>query len=49
MQKNIGAEVLRCWNVESEQDAMEWIQRLAARVNGKEELAEEWNGHEQQS
>lgn len=49
MQKNIGAEVLRCWHVESEQDAMEWIQRLAARVNGKEELAEEWNGHEQQS
>ncbi|MGK7379740.1 hypothetical protein ACSFXN_18135 [Planococcus sp. 1R117A] len=48
MQKNIGAEVLRYWQVESEQEAIDWIQKLAAQVNGKEKAAEEWNGHDQQ-
>ncbi|AUD12425.1 hypothetical protein CW734_00695 (plasmid) [Planococcus sp. MB-3u-03] len=27
MQQNIRAEVLKMWNVESEQEAIEWIQR----------------------
>lgn len=46
MQKNIGAEVLKYWHVESEQEAIEWIQKLAVQVNGKEVPAETWDVHE---
>lgn len=46
MQQNIGAEVLKMWNVESEQEAMEWIQKMAVQVNGSEEHPEAWDGHE---
>ncbi|WP_394122067.1 hypothetical protein [Planococcus donghaensis] len=46
MQKNIGAEVLKYWQVESEQEAIEWIQKMAVQVNGKEVPPETWNVHE---
>lgn len=46
MQQNIGAEVLKMWNVESEQEAIEWIQKMAVQVNGREEHSEAWDGHE---
>lgn len=46
MQQNIGAEVLRSWNVKSEKEAIEWIQMLAGQVNGKDTVSEEWDGHE---
>ncbi|WP_211656099.1 hypothetical protein [Planococcus alpniumensis] len=46
MQQNIGAEVLKMWNVESEQEAIEWIQKMAVQVNGSENQAEAWDGHE---
>lgn len=46
MQKNIGAEVLKYWHVESEQEAIEWIQKMAVQVNGKEVSAETWDVHE---
>ena len=46
MHQNIGAEVLRSWNVSSEKEAIEWIQMLAGQVNGNERKLEEWDGHE---
>lgn len=46
MQQNIGAEVLKMWNVESEQEAIEWIQKMAVQVNGSEGPPEAWDGHE---
>lgn len=46
MQQNIGAEVLKQWNVESEQEAIEWIQKMAVQVNGSEEQPEAWDVHE---
>lgn len=46
MQQNIGAEVLRSWNVSSEKEAIEWIHMLARQVNGNETKSEEWDGHE---
>ena len=46
MQQNIGAEVLKMWNVESEQEAIEWIQKMAVQVNGSEEPPEAWDDHE---
>lgn len=48
MHKNIGQEVLKTWNVESEQEAFEWIQKLAVQVNRKEDGNETWDLHEQQ-
>ena len=48
MHKNIGQEVLKAWNVESEQEAIEWIQKLAVQVNRKEDEDETWDHHEQQ-
>lgn len=48
MHKNIGQEVLKAWNVESEQEAIEWIQKLAVQVNRKEDGNETWDPHEQQ-
>ncbi|WP_372868157.1 hypothetical protein [Planomicrobium okeanokoites] len=49
MHKNIGQEVLKAWKVESEQEAIEWIQKLAVQVNRKEDGNETWDPHEQQS
>lgn len=49
MHKNIGQEVLKAWKVESEQEAIEWIQKLAVQVNRKEDGNEMWDPHEQQS
>ncbi|WP_341963532.1 hypothetical protein NM897_17140 (plasmid) [Planococcus maritimus] len=46
MQQNIGAEVLKVWNVESEQEAIEWIQKMAVQVNGSEEQPEAWDVRE---
>lgn len=48
MHKNIGQEVLKAWNVESEQEAIEWIRKLAVQVNRKEDGNETWDQHEQQ-
>lgn len=48
MHKNIGQEVLKAWNVESEQEAFEWIQKLAVQVNQNEEPEEMQDYHEQQ-
>ena len=49
MHKNIGQEVLKAWNVESEQEAIEWIQKLAVQVNRKKDGNKTWDHHEQQS
>jgi len=46
MQQNIGAEVLKMWNVESEQEAIEWIQKMAVQVNGSEDQPMAWDVHE---
>ncbi|MFC3210762.1 hypothetical protein [Planomicrobium okeanokoites] len=48
MHKNIGQEVLKAWKVESEQEAFEWIQKLAVQVNRKEDGNKTWDHHEQQ-
>lgn len=48
MHKNIGQEVLKAWHVESEQEAIEWIQKLSVQVNRKEDGNETWAPHEQQ-
>ncbi|AQQ55579.1 hypothetical protein [Planococcus lenghuensis] len=61
MQQNIGQEVLKTWNIESEQEAIEWIHQLAGQVNGEPEASEqpeqqeepaqlaEWDRHEQRA
>lgn len=49
MHKNIGQEVLKAWHVESEQEAIEWIQKLAVQVNRKDDGNETWDHHGQQS
>lgn len=49
MHKNIGQEVLKAWHVESEQEAIEWIQKLAGQIDRKEDGNETWDHHEQQS
>ncbi|AQQ55241.1 hypothetical protein [Planococcus lenghuensis] len=58
MQQNIGQEVLRAWNIDSEQEAIEWIHQLADQVNEEPKKAEhheepaqltEWDHHEQQT
>lgn len=36
MQVTIGREVFKVWNVGSEQEAIEWIYKLASQVNGIE-------------
>ncbi|MCH4827543.1 hypothetical protein [Planococcus halocryophilus] len=46
MQQNIGAELLKEWNVESEEEAIKWIQKLAVQVNEKKEQPEAWDVHE---
>ncbi|WP_394189529.1 hypothetical protein [Paenisporosarcina quisquiliarum] len=35
MQVNIGRELLKVWNVDSEEEALKWIQELAVHVNGE--------------
>lgn len=42
MQVAIGREVLKVWNVGSEAEAIEWVQKLASQVNGIEH--EEFEG-----
>ena len=34
MQITVGREVLKLWNVTSEEEAIEWVNKLAAQVNG---------------
>jgi len=41
MHLNIGRELLKVWNVDSEEEALAWIQELAVQVNGKNEAIEE--------
>jgi len=41
MHLNIGRELLKVWNVDSEEEALHWIQELAVQVNGKNEEIEE--------
>lgn len=50
MQQEIGKEVLKYWNVASEQEAMEWVRKLANQVNGQkdQEPKEEGYGHQYQ-
>jgi hypothetical protein len=33
MQLNIGRELLKVWNVDSEEEALRWVQELAVQVN----------------
>lgn len=40
MQMNIGRELLKLWNVDSEEEALKWIQELAVQVNGENETRE---------
>lgn len=40
MQLNIGRELLKVWNVDSEEEALKWIQELAVQVNGENETRE---------
>ncbi|MDX1805396.1 MAG: hypothetical protein R3267_00040 [Paenisporosarcina sp.] len=35
MQLNIGRELLKVWNVDSEEEALRWVQELAVQVNGE--------------
>ena len=37
MQLNIGRELLKVWNVDSEEEALRWVQELAVQVNGENE------------
>ncbi|MGE6489811.1 hypothetical protein [Paenisporosarcina sp. NPDC076898] len=40
MQLNIGRELLKVWNVDSEEEALTWIQDLAVQVNGENDTRE---------
>ena len=35
MQLNIGRELLKVWDVDSEEEALRWVQELAVQVNGE--------------
>jgi AmiR/NasT family two-component response regulator len=35
MQLNIGRELLKVWDVDSEEEALRWVQELAVHVNGE--------------
>lgn len=35
MQLNIGRELLKVWHVDSEEDALKWVQKFATQVNGE--------------
>ena len=35
MHLNIGRELLKVWNVDSEEEALEWVHELAVQVNGE--------------
>ncbi|MFJ7828528.1 hypothetical protein [Psychrobacillus sp. NPDC096623] len=41
MHISIGREVLKLWNVESEEEAIKWIQKMAPQVNGMKSVASE--------
>lgn len=41
MHIGIGREVLKLWNVDSEEEAIKWVQKLASKVNGVENVASE--------
>ncbi|MFX3675374.1 MAG: hypothetical protein ACE3JQ_13145 [Paenisporosarcina sp.] len=41
MHIGIGREVLKLWNVGSEEEAIKWVQRMASQVNGVEIVASE--------
>lgn len=38
MYVGIGREVLKLWNVESEEEAIKWVQKMALEVNGEERV-----------
>ena len=49
MHLNIGRELLKVWNVDSEEEALTWIQELAVQVNGKnEEIVENTENKEEE-
>ena len=35
----IGREVLKLWNVESEEEAIKWVQKMASQVNDVESVS----------
>ena len=41
MHIGIGREVLKLWNVESEEEAIKWVQKLASQVNDVESVVSE--------
>ena len=41
MHIGIGREVLKLWNVDSEEEAIKWVQKVASQVNGVESVASE--------
>lgn len=41
MHIGVGREVLKLWNVDSEEEAIKWVQKLASQVNGVESVASE--------
>jgi len=41
MQLNIGRELLKVWNVDSEEEALKWVQELAVQVNGENEVLQD--------
>ena len=41
MQLNIGRELLKVWDVDSEEEALRWVQELAVQVNGEKTLQDE--------
>jgi len=41
MQLNIGRELLKVWHVDSEEEALNWVQELAVQVNGENEVLQD--------
>ena len=41
MQLNIGRELLKVWDVDSEEEALRWVQELAVQVNGENEVLQD--------
>ena len=41
MQLNIGRELLKTWNVDSEEEALRWVYELAVQVKGENEALQD--------
>ena len=41
MQLNIGRELLKVWDVDSEEEALRWVQELAVQVKGENKILQD--------